>query len=251
MVYYQTIGIWIFFILLFISLISTSIIALYYIWQKYKVEKNEIIDFHQHDYLRKIIKTSVIVRQQERNRIASDLHDSILGKLTLLRFKNHLNHPSDELDKLIEEIITETRYISHDLSPPMIGYRCISEVINDLINPWQEHFQVTYYKKINGSPRISQELKIQLIRILQELITNIYNHAKSDYLIVKLKTTSKLIALIISDKGIGFDINAKTSIYGKGLKNLSNRVKLLGGHYKIKSGKKGTSAILIFSINEH
>lgn len=60
---------------------------------------------------KKLLETEIFIPEQERERIAADLHDSIIGKLTALRIKNQLKHNREEIDKLIDESIDSNRNV--------------------------------------------------------------------------------------------------------------------------------------------
>lgn len=241
-----TVAIWIIIALLLIILLVTSLIKLVYINFKKTISNQQKESELKLEYKNSLIKTSIIAQEQERNRIAADLHDSIIGKLTVLRLKNQINYDFLEIDSLIEESIKETRRISHDLSPPMVEMKEMNEFIEDIIFHWKEKLNIQFYKNMDSNTTVENDLKIQITRIVQELIINIYKHAGSSATIVSLKISETRMTLIIKDNGKGFDMDGKTK--GIGLKNIELRVNSFDGHYKIKSNGNGTTSIFVFEL---
>lgn len=246
----KTVTIWIIIVLFLIALLAFSMVKLVYIHIKKKLEHKLKESILKLEYQSNLLKTTIIVQEEERNRIAADLHDSVIGKLTVLKLKNQISYQADEIDSLLEESIKETRRISHNLIPPMIDFKCVSELINDTLLPWKKEFEITYSKDIRSEYSADKNLKLQLIRILQELIINIHKHSYCKKCTVRLKITNLFLTLTVSDNGIGFDSVNNRFSKGIGLNNIALRVDYLNGYYKIKSNKKGTRAIFSFYITQ-
>lgn len=242
----KTITTWIIIAFSAILVLTVLIIKLFYVNFKRHIENqlNESRLQLEHQY--KLIETSVKVQERERVRIAADLHDSIIGKLTVLRLKNQLNHSTQELDALLEQGISEARRISHDISPPMLEFIELKDLIENTVKEWEGSLSVLFYSNAVQFECNNSELKLQIKRILQELMTNIHKHSGANEVKVLLRISTNRIALIVNDNGKGFE-NANGST-GLGLKNIELRVLYLDGQYKMKSGSKGTTAIFLFNF---
>jgi signal transduction histidine kinase len=238
----KTVAIWILVVLSVITLLAVSFVKLVRINFKRIVENKLRESNMQLKYQKDLLESGIIVQEQERTRIAADLHDSLIGKLTVLRLKNQSEYSYEQIDLLLGETINEARRISHDLSPPMLEFIDMDELIEDMIAPWQKHLQIRLYKKVVHAVSVNQNLKIQIARIVQELVVNIHKHSGASIALISLRLSSKYVALIVSDNGRGFDINEAKK--GIGLKNIELRMLYLGGSYKIKSGKKGSTIII-------
>lgn len=242
----ETIATWIaiaiLLVLVFIFFISR---LLYYNFTK-QIETQRRENQLKLDYQKQLIENSILVQERERDRIAADLHDSLIGKLTAIQLKNHLKINAEELETSLSECIADARRISHDLTPPMINYMELDELVENLINSWTKTLSITYYKNITPKP-LSSEFKLQIIRILQELIVNIYKHAQSTCVKIHLRQSPNKLALIINDNGKGFDISKHAN--GLGMKNIELRTIYLNGLHKIKSSTTGTTSIFIFKLN--
>ncbi|MBC9811019.1 hypothetical protein H9Y05_00885 [Crocinitomicaceae bacterium CZZ-1] len=242
----KTIATWIIIAFVAVAILTFSIIKLVYVNFKKQVESQLQASQLKLDYQRKLIETSVIVQERERNRIAADLHDSLIGKLTALRLKNQLQYDARQSDAILEESITEARRISHDLSPPMLEFMELEDVVVNILSAWNSHFSISFYKRILSTAAPSSELKLQITRIIQELLTNTYKHAAATGIFIGLKVTTKNVCIVLRDNGKGFD--AQQGPKGLGLKNIELRVMYLNGVYKVKSGRNGTVSIFVFHL---
>ncbi|MGV3461202.1 MAG: sensor histidine kinase [Flavobacterium sp.] len=200
------------------------------------------------EHQKMLLQTSLETQEKERNRIAADLHDGLIGKLTVVRLKSQIGAEAAELDTLMGESIAEARRISHDLTPPMLNFSTLAEITGNIVLPWKDTVELSYDTDVRTAIDATPEVKIQLVRIVQEIITNIMKHAEATTVNVRFRHTGSGFALKIGDNGKGFD----TAILkqGLGLNSLELRVQYLGGRYKIKSVPgKGTTVILISPLN--
>ncbi len=238
----QTIAIWILIVLAVIALLTVSFVKLVRINFKRAVENKLKESRMQLEYQKNLLESGILVQEQERTRIAADLHDSIIGKLTVLRLKNQSDYDSTHIDLLLGESIDEARRISHDLSPPMLEFTELDELLEDLVAPWKKQLQISFYKNVNPDTSTSRNFKLQIARIVQELIINIHKHSGATKVAISLKLTGKNLFLAVTDNGKGFDVNEAKK--GIGLKNIELRMLYLQGTYKIKSGEKGSTTII-------
>lgn len=241
----ETIATWIIIALLLVGLFTFLIVKLMYVNFTKQIQNQQRENQLRLDYQKKLIETSVIVQERERDRIASDIHDSLIGKLTTLHLKKHLASDANDLDLSLQDCIAEARRISHDLTPPMIGYIELDKLIEEVVNSWNSFLTISFHKNIVTVP-LKNDFKLQLIRILQELIMNIHKHSESTFVAINLRISPKRIALTVKDNGKGFDVREHSK--GLGLKNIELRVIYLNGIYKIKSGRNGTTSIFLFTI---
>ncbi len=243
----QTIALWILIAFAVIGFLLFSFIKLVKLNFKKQIEnqKKETQLLIQHQ--KNLMQTSILAQEQERNRIAADLHDSLIGKLTVLRMKTALDISHLEIGALLEDSISEARRISHDLSPPMIETMEIEEVLENLIFNWNKIYKIEFYKNIRSKLPVSDHIKLQLVRIIQELIVNTHKHAQAGTLQLLIKKNDNYIYLLYKDNGKGFNINLAKN--GLGLKNIDLRLNHYNGRYKLKSGSKGTTIIISIKYN--
>lgn len=241
----ETIATWIIIALLLVALFTFLIVKLIYVNFNKQIQNQQRENQLRLDYQRQLIETSIIVQERERDRIASDIHDSLIGKLTTLHLKKHLESDIDDLEISLQDCISEARRISHDLTPPMIDYMEIDRLIEEIINSWSSFLTISYHKNIVPTS-LKNDFKLQIVRILQELIMNIHKHSESTFVAINLRISPKRITLIVKDNGKGFEVNEHSK--GLGLKNIELRVIYLDGIHKMKSGKNGTTSIFLFNI---
>ncbi len=238
-------GIWI--ILIFVFILAFSIVLLvrenFQRITRVKLEEEKVKLEHQ----QKLLETNILVQERERTRIAADIHDILIGKLTVLKIKNEIAYDQKETDELIKDSIAVARRISHDLSLPMLQYTDLDQLISELIKPWKIVFNINLKRDNRSKSLFSDNVKIQLTRILQELIMNIVKHAEATTIDIQLRHTDKWLFLFIKDNGKGFDMQENSK--GLGLKNIEFRMQYIKGKYKQKS-KKGRGTSYLFTLNQ-
>ena len=179
-------------------------------------------------------------RQMEQQRMSEELHDGVLSRLFGVRLSlDGLNQRAndgftDARTKYIEELKSiekEIRLISHDLgtetlSPDIAYIESVESLISDLCVAHKMDFDFVNDENIDWE-EIDDEKKVNLIRILQESLQNIFKHAKATSVKINFKYIDNNIKLIITDNGIGFKSTKVKR--GIGLKNITSRVSQMSG----------------------
>jgi signal transduction histidine kinase len=206
--------------------------------------------------------TIEINRIKEKKRVARELHDGVLGRMFGVRINlDSLNKINDETATAqrnsylseLKNIEQDIREISHDLN------REKSELINNfvaIVNDLFEEQKKTYKSKlivaIDSGIKwefVSNSIKINLYRIIQEALQNINKYASANVIKIELRLDEDNLNLTISDDGIGF--NVKTAKKGIGLQNIFFRAGECNGKVDIQSNKgEGTTVSLKVPI-EH
>lgn len=244
----KTIMLWITIAITVVSILVFSFIRLAYLNFKQMAEAQLEESRLKLEHQKKLLENGILVQEQERTRIAADLHDSLIGKLTSLKLKHQLEYSYDEMDHLLNESIADARRISHDLSPPMLEFISLCELIDGIIAPWKKNIAVDFYHDIRNDVDMPNTIKIQFTRVLQELITNIYKHAGASVISIHLRQSEKWLCLLVKDNGNGFDPNQNKK--GLGLQNIELRMHYLNGMHKIKPLRKGTAALLLLDYTD-
>ena len=240
----KVIALWIAIALVLVFTILFFVVKIMHAGYKRMTEANLREARMQLEHQKKLLETNLQAQEKERMRIASDLHDSLIGKLTVIRMKSQVGLPATEIDVLLGEGIAEARRISHDLTPPLLEHTPLQELIADLLNPWGEKLKIDYFSDVRFEETLPAETKIQLVRILQELITNINKHANATEVKVHLRRTANCITLSVKDNGRGFDTSVLKK--GLGLNSLELRMQYLNAKYKVDSTiGKGTTTLLV------
>jgi signal transduction histidine kinase len=196
-------------------------------------------------------------RSNEKKRISQELHDGILGRLFGTRLsldslnftegKDAIKTRSNYISEL-KTIEEDIRKISHDLNTDFVSGSSFMDIITELIEKQTEAYQLKFEFKhddrINWED-ISNKTKINIYRIIQESLQNIYKHADASMVKISFKPKNNVICLNISDDGKGFDIHKSKK--GIGLKNISSRVNELEGKVNFDSEiNKGTTITINF-----
>jgi len=199
-------------------------------------------------------------QENERKRIAAELHDSIGQSLLIIknralfgRIKSDGNGGADEFDEITvsaTQAINEVREIAYNLRPYLldrIGLTKTLEAMIEKIGAAADLRVTTTIAPIDGL--LSKDAEISLYRIVQEGINNIVKHADADTATIDIQTDRGAILVSIADNGQGFDTHpiAEQGSRGFGLTGMSERVRMLGGSYHISStrGQGTTIAIKI------
>ncbi|MDG1334272.1 MAG: histidine kinase [Crocinitomicaceae bacterium] len=198
------------------------------------------------EYQQNLLDATIKTQEKERKRIASDLHDELISKLTVLKMQEQVKNENGVSANLVNDCISIARRISHDLSPPLLEFMSLDELIKDLLNPWQELMKIDYREDLRFDREHSNEFKIQFIRIFQEVMTNMSKYAKASQINVHIRQSADKLILLIKDNGVGFDMTTKKK--GLGLQNIETRVQFLNGRFRINSRlNEGTSSLFIFN----
>lgn len=225
---------------------------------KEKEQLLEQVQAHKQQMLETVINT----QEEERRRIARDLHDSVGQMLSVLKF--NLSRLSDTLaegklssasisdDNLLflDSIIAEVRSIAYTLAPTSLERFGLKEALEDLINSIgnknDEKVSIAVEAYIQMlSPRPPLKVEVALYRIAQEALNNALTHAKATHISLQLLQIRGSIVLTIDDNGVGFIPSAHTS--GHGIANMRGRARAVNGTLLIDS-TPDNGTILSFEV---
>ncbi|MFK5958528.1 MAG: tetratricopeptide repeat protein [Lutibacter sp.] len=198
-------------------------------------------------------------RLKERHRISEDLHDGVLGKIFGTRIglgfltvnENDSKKQQFYIDEL-QNIEKEIRAISHELKSDILSskvdfYKIIENLIEQKSTLGNFECEMNADKEIYWD-KISDKIKINLYRIIQEALQNCIKYSKANRVDIQFELLDyNTLNLFIKDNGIGFNINEKRK--GIGLKNMQSRVSKLKGVFEVNSIiNKGTTIFVSCSI---
>lgn len=194
-------------------------------------------------------------RNQERERIAKDLHDAVINRVftTRINLEQLLTDQPQQKVKLIEELKQteqQIREISHDLHENLFHHKQdFSAVIEELVlkqkNVYETLFECSIDRQINWDI-LSIGQKTQLYLILQELLQNVNKHAQAQKCYVFIMKKQEQLVLRVHDDGIGLD--AEKVKGGLGFKSIGARVKKLNGTFKIGAAGQMTTIIVTIPL---
>ncbi len=179
-------------------------------------------------------------QEEERQKIAAQLHDDVCSKLGVLHLTFHrlrrtdpangqYKEMCDEINDLIGETLGVTRRISHELVPPTLEGFGLLEALEELCEQIRNTGEVDIRFEHNvARPELGDvSTELNLFRIVQELANNTLKHAEASFITLKILKEDDFIRLKYSDNGKGFDAKNQES-KGLGLRNIQNRAKMVG-----------------------
>lgn len=182
----------------------------------------------------KLLQARITSGDSECTRIAKELHDNISGNLTTLRFSLESNTDHEILGESIKSISNEVRSISHKLNINALADQDFKTAIYDalMLDHFPQHIDlnIQLLAKINEK---NLDLKINLIRILQELVQNTLKHSGADRIEISLQKQQRKLHLEYSDNGKGCDLSCIKQ--GNGIKNIQDRVAYIKGQVSFDS----------------
>ena len=195
-------------------------------------------------------------RQTEKKRIARELHDGIMNKLSSTRLNLAILSKKTDTETIqkcltyinqINQIETDIRNISHDLNQDVFQEedsfrKMIEDFVNQQNTTSKTHYELELDNDIDWNA-ISSEIKMHLYRIIQEASHNINKYGQAKKASISLVLDAPNICMAITDNGIGFDTSVSSK--GIGIQNMQARVKLLNGKFSIRSTKRDTTCLNI------
>ena len=204
--------------------------------------------------LASVSRRLIEAQEQERSRIARELHDDIGQRLAILainltqmqlRPPNSSDLPSrmGELQKLTSEIAADIQSLSHELHSSRLEFLGIVAAVRGFCREFGEQHKVEIDCKIHDLPvPLSPDISLCFFRVLQEALHNSAKHSGVQHFEVELWGTPDEVHLTVSDSGAGFDTDAAKASQGLGLISMQERLKLLNGTLSIESQlQRGTT----------
>lgn len=196
--------------------------------------------------------------EQERTRLAKDLHDGLGGMLSGIKFslntmKGNLIMTPDNAQAfersidMLDSSIKEMRRVAHNMMPEALVKFGLDTALKDFCLHISQSgaLQVSYQSMGIHDVKSDQTIAITIYRIVQELIHNTIKHAAAQHAIVQLSFTDPTLSITVEDDGKGFDTTALQEKRGIGWSNIRNRVSFLNGTIDIQSAhNKGTSVLI-------
>ena len=200
-----------------------------------------------------LMTATIKAEDKERYRIAHELHDGIQQKIaTVNMYLQTLEENTDQnrevLTNCIEklnEAINEIRNMSHSLVPRALRNSGLAATLNDEVEQLNKNSAInaSFHENI-GSKRFHQDIELNLYRIFQEAMSNIFKHAGANSIMVQLLESEERLSLMIEDDGRGFDAGDHEEA-GFGLSSIKNRAAGIDAHVEIDSVPNEGTSILV------
>lgn len=193
-------------------------------------------------------------QEEERGRIAKDLHDGLGGllsgtKLSFINMKENLLLTPDNailFEKsigMLDTTIADLRKVAHNLMPEALVKFGLNDALNDFCSSIQLASNIKVeYQKVGLDRKLGNTAETFIYRIIQELVNNAVKHAQTVEILVQLAFTNNKILITVEDNGIGYELKDLKTNRGDGLNNIEYRVQYLKGKIDtVTSPNKGTS----------
>ena len=195
--------------------------------------------------LQKLSGQVLHVQDEERRRIARELHDDLGQQLSLLRMVLSQNK-NEEADQIANSALASVRNLSYLLHPPLLdetGLRAALDWFIDGVTK-RSGIQIVLTIRPQDFPRLSGEIETAIFRVIQEALTNVVRHAKTESARVELDKQADLVVVRVRDYGQGLPAEVAglqlTNRLGVGITGMRERIRQFGGELTVTRSEPGT-----------
>jgi len=206
-------------------------------------------------------------QEEERGRIARELHDGVGQALTAVKLdlraadrrlppgadktREHIAKARDLIDGTLDGL----HGLVFDLRPPALENLGLAAALESYARDFETRFGVTVEVKADRfEPRLPAEVETNLYRVFQEAMTNVAKHARARNVAVRLTDAAGQVNLVVTDDGVGFDTaalaNSEGAAAGVGLLSMERRCEELGGSFEMQSGPQTGTSVRV-SVPQH
>ena len=204
------------------------------------------------EQVKNLLRQLVGIQEDERRRIARDLHDHLGQQLTALRLNlealkercgddEELCRQLEQTQEVARRLDADVDFLAWELRPAALDDLGLVPALAKFIQEWSQHFRIPaeFHQGGMESVRLAPDIEITIYRIAQEALNNIYKYARAGRANLILERHDSCVALIIEDDGVGFDLNEGTTLApddrGMGLIGMRERAALIGGTLEIET----------------
>lgn len=230
------------------------ILVIVFLWYNRKrLQQKAILETEKNKYRKKLLEASIDAEENERKRIARELHDGVTQQLGGLKmawqsiakeFKGKSLDKLVEITKTLDEATDEVRNISHQMMPKALSTNGLIYAMEDMLEQTFKYSKVNYQLEHFGvEGRFNEKIELSLYRVCQELVNNVIKHSGADFVSVQLFKSKKHLILMLEDNGKGMKSNDKKP--GIGLLNIASRIDTVNGEVNYEPGpESGTVATI-------
>lgn len=193
-----------------------------------------------------ILQKTIMAQEEERSRIARELHDDIGSKLNVISLYMHrLKKGQDEkqlglvgeVQDVLKTSIDTTRRMSHELLPPTLEKFGLRVALEELCGGYEKAGSISFDLEVEGlDETLNDPMKaLNLFRILQELIKNSALHGKAGQITIRYPFRKGQSAVYYQDDGQGVEKEKLTQAKGLGLSNIESRLNMIGGSWQFET----------------
>ena len=213
--------------------------------------------------LRRLSQSLMTAQDEERRRIARELHDGLGQDLTAAKmmlgslFQAHQTPEAKEqagreANQMMDQAIKQIRTMSHLLHPPLLDEMGLFSALRWYVEGFTKRSGIETTLAIpHEFPRLTSDLEIAIFKIVQESLTNVFRHANAQKATVSLEERDSRVFISIADDGKGIDkglAQLQPRSYGVGISGIKQRVQEHGGRLLMRNGTPGTIVEVIFPL---
>lgn len=230
------------------TILSFGLSQRYNLYKKEKDQAMQALEKEKREVADKMIQT----QEEERNRLARELHDGLGGLLGSIRIGADHRLKSDPetqnwIGEQLDMAVTDLRNIAHDLMPVQLQEQGLDRILEKTVARWSsgEGCQIRYTSQLKN--RYPLRTEAALYRIVLELLHNIKKHAEASEVTVEIWEDEKMnkLTLLVEDNGKGFDTGKEEGI---GWKSIRQRVQYMNGKINLDSSHLGSTVIIDVSM---
>lgn len=214
-------------------------------WKQAEAEREQALAREQQARVEYTLQL-IAAQEAERKRIAAELHDSMGQDLLLIKnlAQMALRQPDPaaaheqiaSINQLAAQCIAEARRISRDLHPYQLDHLGLKRALEAMLENAAQASSIQFISKFEPVDELfSADAAMNLYRIVQESLNNILKHSRANRVDIRLERDVREVQLRIEDDGVGFNLEAAGAKKGLGLKNIAERVRMLGGRLCVDS----------------
>lgn len=234
-----------------------------------EIERLNDLEYQQKEELQKSNASMIVeAQEEERKRIAKEIHDSIGQMLTALKFNiesinteniEKTNQKIEGLKQLSKDLILGIRTATFNLTPPELKDYGISIALEKMAKELSKLTakNIIFENKSNSELRFDSLVETNLYRVTQEAVNNAIKYAKSDYILISINCSESILSITIDDNGKGFNLDKiptkpkNNAEGGMGLFFMKERMNYINGRIFITSTLgKGTRITLNYTISK-
>jgi len=196
--------------------------------------------------LQKLSGRLLVIQDEERRRLARDLHDELGQQLSALKMMLPKGSGNDQACLIADTAISTVRNLSYLLHPPLLDETGLRSALYWYIDGMVKRsgIQVSLTLTPQIFPRLAKDMEMTIFRVVQESLTNVYRHANSDSARVEIDKQAEWVVIRVRDygKGLPQEMTAKThsSNLGVGITGMRERVRQFGGELTLSRAEPGT-----------
>ena len=203
------------------------------------------------------------IADREKDHFGRELHDSVCQRIagigalstTMSRQLRSMGEAAsadaaEDVSRLLRDTLRDVRHLSHSLAPPVQSTSSIGDALQAIAVQCEHLFGVSCTVVCGDLPEsLSAEVKLHLMRIAQEALSNAVVHGQADRIEIALRRTAERCLVTILDNGSGISDPAQAQAEGIGLRSMAYRARLIGGYLKVvRRLRHGTAVICIFPL---